>query len=167
MNPLALYPAIALVALLTIGGFYKYGYSNGWDDRDSEMQVEIARKNEEARAKEQELAKAVADKEVQLRKAKDVIDKKQTDLNAAIRSGRLRFPSASCSQTSASTSAPAGNSDQAGSQSDRQVDQAVDSERATLQAIAEIVAQGDKNTVQLNACIDAYDEMRRIINGNP
>ncbi len=167
MNPLALYPAIALVALLTIGGFYKYGYSNGWDDRDSEMQVEIARKNEEARAKEQELAKAVADKEVQLRKAKDVIDKKQTDLNAAIRSGRVRFPSASCSQASASTSAPAGNSDQAGSQSDRQVDQAVDSERATLQAIAEIVAQGDKNTAQLNACIDAYDEMRRIINGNP
>jgi hypothetical protein len=54
MNPLVLYPAIALTALLTVGGFYKYGYHNGWGDRDGEMQIEIARKNEEARAKEQD-----------------------------------------------------------------------------------------------------------------
>jgi hypothetical protein len=29
------------------------------------------------------------------------------------------------------------------------------------------VAQGDRNTVQLNACIDAYANMRNIINGTP
>ena len=167
MNPLALYPAIALAALLTIGGFYKYGYSNGWDKRDSEMQVEIARKNEEARAKEQNMAKAVADKEVELRKANDVISKKQTDLNAAIRSGRVRLPSASCSQASTSAAVTVADSNQARSESNRQADETTDSERATLQAIAEIVAQGDKNTAQLNACIDAYDQMRSIVNGNP
>jgi hypothetical protein len=166
MNPLMLYPALALAALLTIGGFYKYGYSSGWDDRDTEMQIEIARKNEEARAKEQEMAKAVATKDAELRKAKDVIDKKQTDLNAAIRAGRVRFPSASCPQASPSPATAVGDSNQARSEPDRQTDEAVDSERATLQAIAEIVAQGDKNTVQLNACIDAYDQMRSIINGD-
>lgn len=166
MNPLMLYPALALAALLTIGGFYKYGYSSGWDDRDTEMQIEIARKNEEARAKEQEMAKAVATKDAELRKAKDVIDKKQTDLNAAIRAGRVRFPSASCPQASPSPASAVGDSNQARSEPDRQTDEAVDSERATLQAIAEIVAQGDKNTVQLNACIDAYDQMRSIINGD-
>ena len=167
MNPVALYPALALVAALAMGGFYKYGYGNGWDDRDSEMQIEIARKNEEARAKEQELAKAVTDKEAQLRKANDVINKKQTDLNAAIRAGRVRFPSASCPQASPSPAPATGDRNQAPSQSDRAPDPAPDdAERATLQAIAEIVAQGDKNTAQLNACIDAYDQMRSIINGD-
>jgi hypothetical protein len=166
MNPLTLYPAIALVALLTIGGFYKYGYSNGWDDRDTEMQVEIARKNEEARAKEQEMSKVVATKEAELRKANDVINKKQTDLNAAIRAGRVRLPTPSCPQASPSPPVAAGDSNQARSEPDRAPDSAPDSERATLEAIAEIVAQGDKNTAQLNACIDAYDRMRSIINGD-
>lgn len=166
MNPITLYPALALVALLTIGGFYKYGHSNGWDDRDAEMQVEIARKNEEARVKDQEMSKAVATKEAELRKAKDVIDKKQIDLNAAIRAGRVRLPSSSCVQASPSAPVAAGDSNQTRSEPDRQADQAVDAERATLHAIAEIVAQGDKNTAQLNACIDAYDRMRSIINGD-
>lgn len=169
MSPLTLYPALALVAVLAMGGFYKYGYSSGWDDRDAEMQLEIARKNEEARAKEQEMAKAVADKELQLRKANDVINKKQTDLNAAIRAGRVRLPTAaSCPQASPSPAPAAGDSDQAPSQPDRAPDPAPDdAERATLEAIAAIAAEGDRAITQLNACVDAYEEMRRIVNGNP
>lgn len=163
---MTLYPTLALVAVLAMGGFYKYGYSSGWDDRDAEMQIEIARKNEEARAKEQEMAKAVADKELELRKANDVITKKQTDLAAAIRAGRVRLPAPSCPQAAPSASPAAGDSNQARSEPDRQADAASDAERATLQAIAEIVAQGDRNTVQLNMCIDAYENMRNIINGH-
>jgi hypothetical protein len=168
MNPLALYPAIALVALLTVGGFYKYGYSNGWDDRDNEMQIEIARKNEEARAKEQEMAKAVADKESELRKANDVINKKQMDLNSAIRAGRVRFPSASCPQASPSATVVARDSNQAPSQPNPAPDTDTgpsESERQTLELIAQIAADGDRAINQLNACIDAYDNMRNIING--
>ncbi len=41
-----------------------------------------------------------------------------------------------------------------------------DSEKAQLDAIAEIVAQGDKNTVALNACVDSYNQMRDLLNGN-
>jgi hypothetical protein len=173
MNPLVLYPAIALTALLTVGGFYKYGYHNGWGDRDGEMQIEIARKNEEARAKEQEMAKAVADKELQLRKANDVIDKKQTDLNAAIRAGRVRLPSPSCPQAPTSTPIALRDLDQARGEPDRAPDQAVgdpgptESERETLRLIAEIAADGDRAINQLNACVNAYDEMRRIVNGTP
>lgn len=155
------------LALLVVFGIYKWGYGRGWGDRDVEMQTEIAKKNEEARAKEQEMAKAVADKDAELRKANDVITKKQTDLSAAIRAGRVRFPTASCVQASPSPAPVAGDSNQARSEPDRPADPAPDAERATLQAIAEIVAQGDKNTAQLNACIDAYDQMRRIVNGNP
>jgi hypothetical protein len=170
MNPLALYPAVALAALLAVGGFYKYGYHNGWGDRDGEMQIEIARKNEEARAKEQEMAKAVADKELQLRKANDVIDKKQTDLNAAIRAGRVRLPSPSCPQAPTSTPIALRDLDQARGEPDRAPDQAVgdpgptESERETLRLIAEIAADGDRAINQLNACIDAYENMRTIIN---
>ena len=167
MSPLTLYPTLALVAVLAMGGFYKYGHHNGWNDRDAEMQIEIAKKNEEARAKEQEMAKAVADKEVELRKANDVITKKQTDLASAIRAGRVRLPAPSCPQASPSAAIAVGNSDQARSEPDRPADAASDAERATLQAIAEIVAQGDRNTIQLNACIDAYANMRNIINGTP
>jgi hypothetical protein len=155
------------VALLVVFGIYKWGYGRGWGDRNAEMQLEIARKNEEARAKEQEMAKAVADKEVELRKANDVINKKQNDLSAAIRAGRVRLPAPSCPQASPSAPAPTGDSNQARSEPDRAPDPAPDAERATLEAIAEIVAQGDRNTAQLNACIDSYAEMRRIINGNP
>ena len=173
MSPMTLYPTLALVAVLAMGGCYKWGYSSGWDDRDAEMQIEIARKNEEARAKEQEMAKAVADKETELRKANDVISKKQTDLNSAIRAGRVRFPAPSCPQAPASAPAAAGDSSQARSQPDPAPDANSDasgpseSERQTLELIAQIAADGDRAINQLNACIDAYDNMRNIINGNP
>jgi prophage endopeptidase len=168
MNPLSMYPFVILGALIAAGGFYKYGYSSGWGDRDTEMQIEIARKNEEARTKEQELAKAVAAKETELRKANDVISKKQTDLNAAIRAGRVRFPAASCTQAPASAPSAAGDSNQTRSQPDPTPDADTgpsESERQTLQLIAQIAADGDRAVNQLNACIDAYDNMRNIING--
>ena len=168
MSPMTLYPTLALVAVLAMGGCYKWGYSSGWDDRDAEMQIEIARKNEEARAKEQEMAQAVADKETELRKANDVISKKQTDLNSAIRAGRVRLPAPSCPQAPASAPAAAGDSSQAGSQPDPAPDTDTgpsESERQTLQLIAQIAADGDRAINQLNACIDAYENMRNIING--
>jgi len=168
MSTMTLYPTLALVAVLAMGGCYKWGYSSGWDDRDAEMQIEIARKNEEARAKEQEMAQAVADKETELRKANDVISKKQTDLNSAIRAGRVRLPAPSCPQAPASAPAAAGDSSQAGSQPDPAPDTDTgpsESERQTLQLIAQIAADGDRAINQLNACIDAYENMRNIING--
>jgi F0F1-type ATP synthase membrane subunit b/b' len=157
-----------LLALLAIFGIYKYGYNSGWGDRDAEMQAQIAAKNEHARQLEQELAKAVADKETELRKANDVISKKQTDLNSAIRAGRVRLPTASCVQASPSTPVASGNSHQAPSQPDRAPDPDTgpsESERQTLELIAQIAAEGDRAINQLNACIDAYDNMRNIING--
>jgi hypothetical protein len=171
MSPMTLYPTLALVAVLAMGGCYKWGYSSGWDDRDAEMQIEIARKNEEARAKEQEMAKAVTDKETELRKANNVIAKKQTDLNSAIRAGRVRFPTSSCPQAAPSAPAASGDSNQARSQPDPAPDANSDasgpseSEQQTLQLIAQIAADGDRAINQLNACIDAYDNMRNIING--
>lgn len=169
MSPMTLYPALALVAVLAMGGFYKYGYSNGWDDRDVEMQLEIARKNDEARNKEQEMAKAVADKETELRKANDVVDQKQTDLNRLIAAGRVRLPAPSCPQAPASAPAAAGDSNQARSEprpAPEPDPSPGESERQTLQLIAQIAADGDRAINQLNACIDTYENMRKTINGH-
>jgi prophage endopeptidase len=165
---MTLYPALALAAVLAAGGFYKYGYSNGWDDRDTEMQLEVARKNEEAREKEQALAKVIAEKETELRKANDVVNKKQTDLNRLIAAGRVRLPAPSCAQAPAVAAPAPRDSDQARTEPDPAPNEnsgPSESERQTLQLIAEIAADGDRAINQLNACIDAYENMRSTING--
>lgn len=151
----------AVIAVVT----YFTGHHKGWAQRDAEMQVEIARKNEESRAKEQEMAKAVTAKDEELRKANTDVAKKQTDLNRLIAAGRVRLPTPSCVQASPSAAPAAGNSAEAGAKPDGQADQATDAERETLQLIAQIAADGDKAINQLNACIDAYNEVRNTLNG--
>ncbi len=155
-----------LATLLVIFGIYRYGFSSGWDKRDAEMQAEIARLNEESRAKEQKLAQDLNNTSSQLREANDVVTKKQTDLDAAIRAGRVRLNSSSCLQAASNSTSPARDSQEAGSKPNGQANSSIDEqERQTLAAIAEIIAQGDRNTAQLNACIDAYQKIRETING--
>lgn len=153
-----------LITLLVVFGIYKWGYGRGWGDRDAEMQSVIAQKNEEARKTEQKIAELVQAKESELRKANDVIDKKQTDLAAAIRAGRVRLPAPSCVQAPTNSSAADGNRNETSSRPDGQTDQAAD-DRETLALIAQIAADGDKAINQLNACIDSYQTVMEQING--
>ena len=148
-------PWLIIGALVALGSFYSYGHHKGWVERDAEMQSEIAQKNEEARAKEQELTKQLNDNSTKLQEANNAISEKQTSLDRAIRAGSLRLKTTSCLQTSSSPTPANGNSNQEGSESDRQ----------TLAAIAEIIAQGDRNTAQLNACIDSYNKVMESVNG--
>jgi hypothetical protein len=148
-------PWLIIGVLVALGSFYSYGHHKGWVERDAEMQSEIAQKNEEARAKEQELTKQLNDNSTKLQEANNAISEKQTSLDRAIRAGSLRLKTTSCVQTSSSPTPPNGNSNQEGSESERQ----------TLAAIAEIIAQGDRNTAQLNACIDSYNKVMESVNG--
>jgi len=148
-------PWLIIGVLVALSGFYTYGHHKGWVERDAEMQSEIAQKNEEARAKEQELTKQLNDNSTKLQEANNAISEKQTSLDRAIRAGSLRLKTTSCVQTSSSSTPPNGNSNQEGSESERQ----------TLAAIAEIIAQGDRNTAQLNACIDSYNKVMESVNG--
>lgn len=157
-------PWLILGVLLALAGFYGYGHHKGWVERDAEMQAEIAIKNEEARTKEQELTKQLNDNSTKLQEANNAISEKQTSLDRAIRAGSVRLPATSCVQATPSATAPSGDSAKAGGQPDRQANQATDADRATLAAIAEIVAQGDRNTAQLNACIDSYNKVMETIN---
>lgn len=156
-------PYVILGALVTAISVYFYGHHVGWDDRDAEMQSEIALKNEQSRAIEQKLNQQINETSTKLQEANNAVTKKQTDINALIRAGRVRISSTNCVQTPTDASSAPTDS-KTGSEPNRQVNEPSDAERATLQAIAEIVAQGDRNTAALNACIDAYELARKAIN---
>lgn len=147
-------PWMIIGVIFVVLGTYKYGTHNGYKERDAEMQVEIARLNEESRAKEQKLSEDLNQTSSQLKEANDVVTKKQTDLDAAIRSGRVRFGSSSCVQAATNTTPASGNQTDA-SESDRQ----------TLLLIAQIASDGDKAINRLNACISAYEQVRAKLNG--
>lgn len=149
-------PYVILGAIITAISVYFFGHHAGWAERDAEMQSEIALKNEQSRATEQKLNQQINETSTKLQEANNAVTKKQTDINALIRAGRVRLPSSGCVQTTASTTATTGDSKEAGSESDR----------ATLEAIAAIAAEGDRAINQLNACIDAYNQVREQLNGN-
>ena len=151
-------PYLLLGLSIALFGTYRGGYHYGWADRDHDMKIAIAKKNEESRAKEQELGSKLQDQETQLRKAQDDVKKKQSAMHELARTGRLRLPAPSCPQASPSTSSPIGNP------------QPIDTpetelERQTIAALIDIAAEGDKAITKLNACASAYEEVRRIVNG--
>ena len=164
MLPIPL-PWLIVGVLVSLFGSYRVGHHYGWLERDNDMKIAIAQKNDEARATEQKLNEQLNANATKLQETTNVINQKQSALDRAIRSGRVRISAPSCVQASASATTAAPDSKETGSQSDRPADPAPDAERETLQAIAEIVAQGDRNTAQLNACIDAYNEVRSLVNG--
>jgi hypothetical protein len=151
-------PWLIIGVSIALFGTYRGGYHYGWSDRDAEMQIAIAKKNEEARALEQTMTSKLADQETQLRKAQDEIVKKQSAMHELARTGRLRLPAPSCPQASQSTPAPVGNTQP------EQPEQS-ESERALISALIDIAADGDKAITKLNACAAAYNEVRNLING--
>ena len=158
-------PWILVGLFFVVFGTYRGGYHFGWSDRDKEMQIEIARKNEESRQTEQKLNEQLNTTASKLLEVNNVVTQKQSALDRAIRDGRVRLPSSSCVQAPASTPiAPTDTT--ATSEPDRTPDPTPDADRATLQAIAEIVATGDRNTAALNACVDSYNQMRDLLNAN-
>ncbi len=157
-------PWIAFVVGLALLGSYRGGYHFGWTDRDNDMKIAIAKKNEEARQIEQNLGEKLNQQSAKLQEANDAINKKTTALAVANRAGKLRLCAPSNVQAPASSPVASANTETA-SQPDRPTDTASDAERATIDAIAEIVAQGDRNTVALNACVDSYNEVRNLLNG--
>ena len=147
-NPWMILSAIAAASLV-----YFYAHHVGYVKRDQEMQLEIAKLNGEAREKEQKLSEDLNQTSSQLKDANDAITQKQSALDRAINSGRVRLNS-SCVQTSSGSTT-----------SSRDQAEASESERETLRLIAQIAAEGDRAINELNACISAYNQVRETING--
>ena len=156
-------PYLLLGLSIAIFGTYRGGYHYGWADRDHDMKIAIAKKNDEARLIEQNMGEKLNQQSLKLQEANDAINKKTTALSAANRLGKLRICPTSYVQTTTNTSFASADS-KATSEPDRPTNEPSDAERATIDAIAEIVAQGDKNTVALNACVDAYELVRKQLN---
>lgn len=147
-------PYYLLAVVLFSLGTYMFGVNQGWEKRNEEMQATIAKKDDAARVAEQKIRQLTVEHELKLQEANDAITQTQNSLDAAIAAGRLRLPSSGV-QTSAGTASTTGDRNEASSESDRQV----------LSAIAGIVADGDRNTAQLNSCIDEYNAVRGQVNG--
>ena len=163
MLPIPL-PWLIVGVLVSLFGTYRVGHHYGWLERDGDMKIAIAKKNEEARQIEQNLGEKLNQQSAKLQEANDAINKKTSALAVANRAGKLRLCAPSNVQAPASSPVASANTETA-SQPDRPTDTASDAERATIDAIAEIVAQGDRNTVALNACVDSYNEVRNLLNG--
>lgn len=159
------YLIAAAVVILTIVGLYRWGYSRGWGDRDTEMQAVIAQKNEESRKAEQRMSQQINATSAKLMEANNALDEKSTALDRAIRAGRVRLPSPSCVQAPSNPSPTPGDRPEARSEPDRSADE-VAAERETLRLIAQIAADGDRAINQLNACVDAYNAIREQINAD-
>ena len=162
MFPIPL-PWLIVGALVSLFGTYQVGHHYGWLERDNDMKIAIAKKNEEARQIEQNMGEKLNQQSAKLQEANDAINKKTTALAVANRAGKLRLCPSSNVQATSSTASTSADT-KATSQPDRSANEPSDAERATIDAIAEIVAQGDKNTVALNACVDSYNQMRDLLN---
>ena len=154
MLPIPL-PWLIISAMVALFGTYQVGHHYGWIERDEEMKIEIAKKNEEAREVEKNMTSKLADKETELRKAKNEISKKQSAMRELANTGRLRLPTTSCVQTSTGSTPATGNSGA----------DAAELERQTINTLIDIVAEGDKAIVKHTACVAAYNEMRELVNG--
>ena len=146
-------PWVIIGAICAVLGVYFYGHHAGYQERVAEDQAEIIRLNDEARAKEAELNKKLANVNSALRKAKDDVKAKQVSINSRIDSGELRFPSSCPVQADSNPGATGGNTTNAG-QSDRQA----------IKDIVAIVADGDAAITQLNTCINTYNQVRQTVN---
>ena len=154
MLPIPL-PWLIIGAMVALLGTYQVGHHYGWLERDEEMQIEIAKKNEEARELEKNMTSKLADKETALRKAKNEISNKQSAMRELANTGRLRLPTTSCVQTSTGSTPATGNSGA----------DAAELERQTINTLIDIVAEGDKAIAKHTACVAAYNEMRELVNG--
>jgi len=151
-------PYLVLAICIALFGSYRGGYHFGWEDRDNDMKLAIAQKNDEARELEKNMTSKLSDQETKLRKAQDDVKKKQSAMHELARTGRLRLPAPSCPQANASTPIATGNPQS--SQPDES-----ELERQTIAALIDIAADGDKAIVKLNSCVAAYEEVRRLVNG--
>jgi hypothetical protein len=151
-------PWVLLAILIAICSSFGGGYYKGGQDEFAKQQIEIARLNAEARQKEQALVSAVNNTSNKLAKANYEAKLQTQKLHSAIDSGtfKLRIPvkAANCPVPTATDTAPAsGDSVQATAELDGTI----------AKSLVAITDQGDANTRQLNACIDAYNAAYQTI----
>jgi len=152
-------PWVLLGILIAIVGSFNGGYIKGGEDEFNRQQLEIAALNAEARQKEQVLITAVQTQSIKLQKANENAKLAQQKRDLDIDSGalRLRLPVKApvCSvQATSDTPTEPRDSVQATAELDRE----------TAKDLIAITEDGDTAIRQLNACIDAYNNIYQTLN---
>ena len=146
-----------LMAVLSAAGS---GYYKGQHDENTRQQVEIAGLNAIARTKEAALTTAVTSTATALRASNDKARQISKERDLAIASGalRLRLPvKAPVCPVYTATDTPAESRDS--------VQTSAELDGETAKSLVAITDQGDANTRQLNACIDAYNSVYQTLKG--
>ena len=156
-NPYVLL-GIVLAILASFGG----GYYKGGQDEFAKQQMEIAALNQKSRETEQKMVEEANDLALKLKKAENnaklAIQKRNSDIDSGALKLRIPVKAPVCPlQTTGDTPAPAGDSVQTTAELDS----------TTARLIVAITDQGDANTRQLNACIDAYNTVYQTLKGKP
>jgi len=152
-------PWVLLGILMAVVGSFGGGYFKGSNDEVARQQLEIAALNAEARQKEQALITAVQTQSTKLQKANQDAKLAQQKRDLDIDSGalRLRIPVKApvCPvQATSDTPVASGDSVQATAEFDRE----------TAKSLVAITDDGDTAIRQLNACIDAYNNVYETLN---
>jgi len=153
-------PWVLLGILMAVVGSFGGGYLKGSDDELTRQQLEIAALNAEARVKEQALITAIQTQSTKLQKANQDAKLAQQKRNADIDSGalKLRLPvKAPVCPVPTSDDPPATPRDS--------VQATAELDGETAKSLVAITDQGDANTRQLNACIDAYNAAYQTLKG--
>ena len=152
-------PWVLLGILMAVVGSFGGGYLKGSNDEITRQQLEIAALNAEARAKEQALITTIQTQSNKLQKANQDAKLAQQKRNLDIDSGalKLRIPVKApvCPvHTATDTPVASGDSVQATTELDGE----------TAKSLVAITDDGDKAIRQLNACIDAYNNVYQTLN---
>jgi len=154
-------PYVLLGIILAILASFGGGYYKGGQDEFAKQQMEIAALNQKSRETEQKMAEEANDLAMKLKKAENnaklAIQKRNSDIDSGALKLRIPVKAASCPTlpAPADTPAPAGDSVQTTAELDS----------TTARLIVAITDQGDSNTRQLNACIDAYNTVYQTLKG--
>ena len=153
-------PWVILSVVLAILSAFGTGYYKGGEDELSKQQAEIALLNQKSRETEQKLMQDAFDATIKLKKAQayaqTLAQKRNTDIDSGALKLRIPVQATNC-PVSAPTdpTPPTGDSVQATAELDG----------ATAKSLVAITDQGDANTRQLNACIDAYNSIYQTLKG--
>jgi hypothetical protein len=153
-------PWVMLALICAFLGVGAVSFTKGEESEHERQQLEIAKLNQEARQKEQALVSAVTTTATQLVKVNNNAKIEIAKRDAAIASGalRLRIPVAQ-------TSCPIPTTTDAAVASGNSVQTSAELDSTTARLIVAITDQGDANTRQLNACIDAYNIAYQTLKG--
>lgn len=152
-------PWVLLGILMAVVGSFGGGYFKGSNDEVTRQQLEIAALNAEAREKEKALIAAVQTQSIKLQKANQDAKLAQQKRNLDIDSGalKLRIPiQAPVCPVHTTTDIPVASGDS--------VQATAEFDRETAKSLVAITDDGDKAIRQLNACIDAYNNVYQTLN---